>query len=111
MATNAVSVPAVSRQADHARSGYWFWGPMALAILVMELLGVGWVQRQIDVTIPWPTISTTVGHLAERWPAVYLAVVGVIAAVGFYAFAYPKSQQTDRGRTKRSGSDPTPLRL
>jgi hypothetical protein len=103
------------RQAEHARSGYLFWGSTAVVILGMELLGVGkvqkWLDERLDITIPWPTISTTVGHLAERWSIVYVAVVGVIAAVGFYGLAYPQDRQTDRGRTKRSGSEPTPLPL
>ena len=106
---------AVERQAEHARSGYWFWGPMALAILAMEILGVGrvqkWLDERFDITVPWPTISTTVSSLAERWPIVYVAVVGLIAAVGFYALTYPKERQTERGRTKRPGPEPKPFRL
>jgi hypothetical protein len=98
-------------QEKHVHNGYLFWGSTALVILVMELLGVGWVQRQIDLTIPWPTISTTVGDLAERWAAVYLVVVGVIAAVAFYGLSAPGSNQTTLGRTKRSGTQPTPLRF
>jgi hypothetical protein len=97
----------------HARSGYLFWGPMAAVIFVMEILGIGRVQERLkewlDVEIPWPTISTTVGHLAERWSLVYVAVVGVIAAIGFYALAYPEERKTERGRTKRSGPEPRAL--
>lgn len=107
LAQDAAAV--ADRPARHARSGYLFWGPTAAAILVMELLGVGKVQGWLDISIPWPTISTTVGHLAERWSIVYVAVVGMIAAIGFYGLAAPRAQQTDRGRTKRSGAEPTPL--
>ena len=63
--------------------GYAFWGPVAIAIATIELLGA--TSRWFRDLIPWPTISRTVGHIQDvdsRWG---LAVVGIIAATSFYA--------------------------
>jgi hypothetical protein len=56
------------------RHGYVFCGPIVIAILVVELLGS--LSESFDDVIPWPTISTTVGHLEDRW-----AEVGVSSCV------------------------------
>jgi hypothetical protein len=91
--------------------GYLFWGPIALVITVTELLGVGWVQRKLDVTVPWPTISTTVGHLQERWNAVAALVVAIIALIGFTAISYRgRDERTAQGRAKRRDHE-APQRL
>ena len=86
---------------DAELRGYLFWGPVALAIACTECcFGVGWVQKKLDVTIPWPTISTTVGHLQERWNVVAALVVGIIAATAFTAVAYRSpDEKTANGRT------------
>ena len=77
--------------------GYAFWGPVALAIATIEVLGAtsGWFRN----LIPWPTISRTVGHIQDvdsRWG---LAVVGIIAATSFYAVFYV-SEAPATGRTR-----------
>jgi hypothetical protein len=66
--------------------GYAFWGPVALAIATIEVLGA--TSRWFRNLIPWTTISRTVGHIQDvdsRWG---LAVVGIIAATFFYAISY-----------------------
>ena len=99
LAREAVEVSR-SRTLNPEFRGYLFWGPVAAAITATELLGVGWVQKQLDVTIPWPTISTTVGHLQQRWNVVAALVVGIIAAIAFTAVAYRSpDEKTANGRT------------
>lgn len=63
--------------------GYAYWGPVALAIAVIEILGA--LSKTFRNAIPWPTISSTVGHIQDldgRWG---LAVVFVIALAAFGA--------------------------
>jgi hypothetical protein len=84
--------------------GYLFWGPIALTITATELLGVGdvqeWIDENLGLTIPWPTISSTVGHLQERWNAVAALVVFAIGVIGFSALAYRDPEdKTYNGRT------------
>ncbi|MGD0272793.1 MAG: hypothetical protein ABSB96_03585 [Gaiellaceae bacterium] len=77
--------------------GYAFWGPVALAIVVTEILGA--LSKSFRNWIPWPTISGTVGHIEDldgRWG---LAVVTVIAASAFYAVSY-------RGGAVHTGTKP-----
>lgn len=64
--------------------GYEFWGPVALAILVTELLGTGW----LGAFDRWPTISTTVGHLQDLNSLWGVPVVGLLALAAFYAVVY-----------------------
>lgn len=66
--------------------GYAYWGPVALAIAVTEILGA--LSPQFRDAIPWPTISGTVGHAQDVHSAWGLAVVAVIAATAFYAVLY-----------------------
>lgn len=66
--------------------GYAYWGPVALAITVVEILGA--LSKTFRNWIPWPTISGTVGHIEDldgRWG---LAVVTVVMAAAFYAISY-----------------------
>lgn len=87
---------------DEERRGYLFWGPVALAIGVTEVLGIGSVERRVGFDVPWPTISSTVGHLQERWTIVSAIVVGVVGAVAFHALAYrDRDERTTLGRTLR----------
>jgi hypothetical protein len=63
--------------------GYVLWVPTALAIAAVEILGaLGWQS------IPWTTISTTVGHLETRWHVFAVIVVVLITLVVFLGFAY-----------------------
>jgi hypothetical protein len=86
------------------RRGYWFWIPIVVTILVIELLGA--LSSSFNNAIPWPTISSTVGHLEKRWDWVAVIVVGLITVVAFHAIAY-RGQQRARGRAyRRVGPDP-----
>jgi hypothetical protein len=76
--------------------GYAFWGPVALAVLVTELLGTGWFG-----SYGWPTISSTVGHLQDLNDLWGVPVVGLIGIAAFYAMAYetrPTSEGAKIGR-------------
>jgi hypothetical protein len=113
------TTPVLNEYTTTVVNGYLFWGPIALVIAVTELLAVGGVQRAIewildrDITIPWPTISTTIGHLQDVSSPVAALVVAVIAAVAFHALTYRKpGQQTRQGRVMpRDHSEPKPLRF
>jgi hypothetical protein len=61
--------------------GYVVWGAMGVVIAVPELSAVG---KGCD--FPWPTISTTVGHLQELWPAVAIVPVALIVIGAYFTF-------------------------
>jgi hypothetical protein len=86
------------------RRGYLFWGPTILIILGVELLGA--LSSTFKNKIPWPTISSTVGHLEKRWDWVAVIVVGVITATAFQALAYKAGPRTATGRSQRPGAPP-----
>jgi len=77
--------------------GYAFWGPVALAILVTEILGG--TSKSFRNAIPWPTISTTVGHLEDLHGFWGLIVVAIIAAAAYYTFNY-ETLPPSQGRTE-----------
>jgi hypothetical protein len=54
--------------------GYAVWGSMGLVIAFPEL----WAAFEGSDS-RWPTISSTVGHLGDRWPIVALAPVALLA--------------------------------
>ena len=83
--------------------GYLVWGPIALVIGVTEILAA--LSKTLQNAIPWPTISSTVGHLEARYHWVSVLVVAAIATVAFHAVAYPKSERTPGGRSKRITGD------
>ena len=62
-------------------SGYAVWGAMGVVVGVPEI----WAAISGD-DFYWPTISTTVGHLQERWPVVALIPVAVIVMGGYSVF-------------------------
>jgi uncharacterized membrane protein len=66
--------------------GYAYWGPVALAIAVVEILGA--LSKTFRDTIPWPTISRTVGHIIDVNSIWGIAVVAVIAGTAFAAVSY-----------------------
>lgn len=66
--------------------GYAYWGPVAVAITVVEILGA--LSERFRDAFPWPTISSTVGHAQDINSLWGLAVVIVIAAAAFYAVSY-----------------------
>lgn len=86
------------------RRGYLFWGPTVLLVLGVELLGA--LSETFRNWIPWPTISSTVGHLEKRWDWVAVIVVGVITATAFQALAYKAGPRTVTGRSQRPGAPP-----
>src|SRR5439155_15590081 len=68
------------------RRGYWFWGPTVAFVLLIELLAA--LSSSFKDAIPWPTISSTVGHLEKRWDWVAVVVVGLLTVGAFHAIAY-----------------------
>ena len=80
------------------RRGYWFWLPIIFLVLLLEVLAA--VSSSVRDAIPWPTISSTVGHLEKRWDWVAVIVVGLITIIAFHVFAY-RSQQREEGRAFR----------
>jgi hypothetical protein len=75
--------------------GFKFWTPVLLAIGVTEVAGA--LSGTFRNAVPWPTISSTIGHLEDRWDWVAVIVVGVIAAVAFHAVAF-HSTRNEKGR-------------
>jgi len=69
--------------------GYVVWGAMGVVIAVPELWAVG-----KDSDFPWPTISTTVGHLEDRWPVVALIPVALIVMAGYSALRFKPASTT-----------------
>lgn len=69
------------------RNGYWFWGLVITAILLVEVAGAArnWLDDHIGVSIPWTTFSEMVGHLEELWPGTAVFVVAIIAPAAIYA--------------------------
>lgn len=82
--------------------GYLVWGPIGLVIGVTEILAA--LSKSLQNAIPWPTISSTVGHLEARHHWVSVVVVATIAMVAFHAVAYPRHERTPGGRAKRIGN-------
>jgi hypothetical protein len=73
-----------ARFSDVTRSeawGYVVWGAMGIVVGVPEI----WAAISGD-DFYWPTISTTVGHLQERWPVVALLPVAAIVMGGYSVF-------------------------
>ena len=62
------------------RSGYLVWVTMGIVIGVPEI----WAAIS-GSDFYWPTISTTVGHLQDRWPVLTLIPVALIAGYGYSA--------------------------
>jgi hypothetical protein len=100
---SASAVDEPRARAGEERRGYLFWGPVILLVLGVELLGA--LSQSFKNWIPWPTISSTVGHLEKRWDWVAVIVVGLLSAVAFHALATRKRERHD-GRTLRTGAPP-----
>jgi hypothetical protein len=82
----------VARFQDASRSekaGYKVWTAMGLAIGVPEV----WAALAGD-DFYWPTISTTVGHLQDRWPVVALIPVAMIVMAGYSVFRVERTTPT-----------------
>jgi hypothetical protein len=64
--------------------GYAVWSAMGVVVGVPEI----WAAVAGEDFI-WPTISTTIGHLQERWPVVALLPVAAIVMGGYSVFRVP----------------------
>lgn len=82
--------------------GYAYWGPVALAITVVEIMGA--LSKTFRNWIPWPTISGTVGHILDQDSRWGLAVVAVIALTAFATVSY-------RAEASPTGTQPLFLNL
>jgi hypothetical protein len=89
--------------------GYGVWGAMGVVVAVPEL----WAAAGGDDSL-WPTISSTVGHLEDRWAEVALAPVALIAVAAFSLLRYRPGEvtvqadfaavgRTEQGRLARLG--------
>jgi hypothetical protein len=61
--------------------GYAVWAAMGVVIAVPEI----WAAVAGSDFV-WPTISTTVGHLQDRWPVVALLPVAFLVMAGYSVF-------------------------
>jgi hypothetical protein len=82
--------------------GYLFWGPVVAAILIAEALAA-------FAHVHWPTISSTIGHLENRWTWVAAVVVGIIGASACLALG--TAHKTPLGRTQVFGGEIRPVRF
>jgi hypothetical protein len=62
-------------------TGYAVWTAMGVVVGVPEI----WAAIEGD-DFYWPTISTTIGHLQERWPVVALLPVAAIVMGGYSVY-------------------------
>jgi hypothetical protein len=70
---------------DDEKRGFAFWVPVALAIAGVELAGA--LSGAFKNWIPWPTISSTIGHIENRASWVGVTVVVVIAMAAYQAIS------------------------
>ncbi|MGH3071036.1 MAG: hypothetical protein ACRDNB_02050 [Gaiellaceae bacterium] len=70
-------------------SGYAVWTAMGFAIGIPEI----WAAIAGD-DFYWPTISTTVGHLQDRWPVLALIPVAMIVMAGYSVFRVERTTPT-----------------
>ena len=77
--------------------GFAFWVPVGLVFGAVELAGA--LSRPFRNFIPWPTFSTTIGHIEDGASWVGVIVVGVIAMVAYRAATHDsKEERTPHGR-------------
>jgi hypothetical protein len=77
------------------------WGAMGVVVAVPELWAVG----EGD-SFPWPTISTTVGHLEHRWPVVALVPVALIVMAGYSVLTVKPASMTLQADLQAIGRTP-----
>lgn len=79
------------------RRGFAFWLPVGLVFGAVELGGA--LSGAFRNFIPWPTFSTTIGHIEDGASWVGVIVVGVIAMVAYRAATHDsKEERTLHGR-------------
>jgi hypothetical protein len=81
--------------------GYVVWAAMGVVIAVPEL----W-SAVAGSDFVWPTISTTVGHLQERWPVVALIPVALIVMSGYSVLRVPPASTTLQADFQALGRTP-----
>jgi hypothetical protein len=84
---------ALNAPDESTAQGYLFWGVAVGLILLVEALAA-------FANVDWPTISSTVGHLENRWTWIAAVVVAIIAASGFLALGVPSERKTRLGYTR-----------
>ena len=93
-----------ARFGDVTRSeawGYAVWGAMGVVVGVPEI----WAAVAGSDFV-WPTISTTVGHLQDRWPVVALVPVALIVIAGYSVFRFRESSMALQADQKAFGRTP-----
>ena len=70
---------------ERERWGYIVWGTVAPVIAIPEITAAA--HR-----VPWPTISSMVGHLEYRWSWVGLIVMALIVFVSYHVVRYPPTK-------------------
>jgi hypothetical protein len=88
---------------DEQRRALKYWLPIAVAIGAVELLGA--LSGAFRNAIPWPTISSTIGHLEEG--ASWVGVV-VVAAIAMAAYQATRGEPQERGGGE-DGVDEAPI--
>jgi len=79
------------------RRAFAFWVPVGLVFGAVELAGV--LSGAFRNFIPWPTFSTTIGHIEDSASWVGVIVVGVIAMVAYRAVNHDSEEKrTSHGR-------------
>jgi len=81
------------------RAGYLVWVTMGIVIGVPEI----WAAISGD-GFYWPTISTTVGHLQDRWPVLTLIPVALIVGYGYSALRLRPAGRASQVPTLRSNA-------
>jgi hypothetical protein len=84
----------VSRALRRELAGYVVWGAMGVVVAVPELwAAVG------GKSVPWPTISGTVGYL-EYWHAwIAIIVIGILVWAAFHSVQYSSAPPAHARRT------------
>ena len=95
---------ALNAPDESTAQGHLFWGVAVGLILLVEALAA-------FAHVDWPTISSTVGHLENRWTWIAAVVVGVIAASGFLALGVPSERKTRLGHARMRIGDPEPRQV
>ena len=84
------------------RRGYALWGPLAVFIAVPEFLAA--LSKTLKADIPWPTISSTTGHLESIQDWVAIVPVALIAIVAYHVAT---SSGLKAGHALRGGAPPS----
>ncbi len=81
--------------------GYAVWAAMGVVIAVPEI----WAALAGSDFV-WPTISTTIGHLQDRWPVVALVPVALIVMSAYSVFRVPPASTAMQADFQALGRTP-----